>query len=47
MPAEDHTREATANKEDTARERSFDALAKGLAHGSVSRRQALTLLGSA
>jgi hypothetical protein len=47
MPAEDQNREARANREDTARERSFDALAKGLAHGSVSRRQALKLLGNA
>jgi hypothetical protein len=38
----------TPNREvDAASDRSFDALAKGLANGSVSRRKALKLMGGA
>ena len=46
MPTEEQNGEAT-NRDDTISERSFDALAKGLAAGSVSRRKALRLMGGA
>ena len=46
MPAEDHNTEVTS-QEHIERELSFDALAKGLATGSVSRRSALKLMGGA
>ena len=41
LPREDH------NQKDITEEHSFDVLAKGLASGSVSRRQALKLVGGA
>jgi hypothetical protein len=50
MAAEDRNGEVTTQDECTdcsERERSFDALARGLANGSISRRRALRLLGGA
>ena|SRR5215217_2242226 len=50
MAAEDLNREVTTQGECTdctERERSFDALARGLANGSISRRKALRMLGAA
>lgn len=45
MPDQERNGEGS-NREDIGREHSFDELAKGLASGSVSRRQALRLFGS-
>ena len=47
MAAEDRNGDVSAQGECTARESSFDELAKGLVNGSLSRGQALRLLGSA
>ena len=50
MAADDQGREVTTQGECTdctERERSFDALARGLANGSISRRKALRMLGGA
>ncbi len=41
MPGEDQ------NREDRTRERSLDQLARGLASGTLSRRQTLKLMGGA
>src|SRR5215210_1447965 len=48
-PEEQHPFEAwtTTSARDVHRERSFDALAKGLAEGTVSRRGALRWIGAA
>src|ERR687883_188227 len=46
MPEEGKSRE-DLNGADRSRERSFDELAKGLANNSVSRRDALKLVGTA
>jgi hypothetical protein len=46
MAAEDLPRQVH-NQEDITEERSFDELARALANGSVSRRQALRLMGGA
>jgi hypothetical protein len=49
MAAEDRNGEVVTDEECidcTERERSFDALARGLANGSLSRRKALRLLGA-
>jgi hypothetical protein len=50
MAAEDRNGEVSTQGECTdctTRERSFDAIARGLANGSISRRRALRLLGGA
>ena len=50
MAAEDRNGEVFTDEECTdctERERSFDALARGLANGGLSRSQALRLLGGA
>ena len=44
--SEDHSREPY-DRQDVAEEHSFDQLARGLASGSVSRKQALKLVGGA
>ena len=46
MPAEDQNREE-ANLQSTNENHSFDELAKGLANGSATRRQALRWMGAA
>src|SRR5215217_7745025 len=46
MAAEDLPRQVH-NQEDITEEHSFDELARALANGSVSRRQALRLMGGA
>ncbi len=46
MP-EDHQHAEATNQENATRDRSFDALAKGLADGSLSRSKALKLMGGA
>jgi hypothetical protein len=50
MAAEEQNGEVFTDEECTdctERERSFDALARGLANGSISRRRAIRLLGGA
>ena len=50
MAAEDRHEDVFTDEECTdctERERSFDALARGLANGSISRRKALRMLGAA
>src|SRR5215216_3223108 len=50
MAAEERNGEAFTDEECTdctERERSFDAFARGLANGSISRRKALRMLGAA
>ena len=50
MAAEDRNGEVFTDEECTdctERERSFDALTRGLANGSISRRRAIRLLGGA
>jgi hypothetical protein len=47
VSVEDQNAQEATNREDMARDHSLDALAKGLANGSVSRRKALKLMGSA
>lgn len=47
MPAEDKEFRVVSTREDATEEYSFDALAKGLASGTISRRKALKLVGSA
>jgi hypothetical protein len=50
MSAEDRNGQVSTDEECTdctTRERSFDALARGLANGSISRRKALRMLGAA
>ena len=46
MPSEERNGEL-ANREEATMESSFDALAKGLANGTVSRGKALRLMGAA
>src|SRR5918994_651854 len=47
MPSEDSEITEIRRQASTDGERSFDELAKGLANGTVSRRQVLRLLGGA
>ena len=47
MSAEDKEVRVVSTREDTTEEYSFDALAKGLASGTISRRRALKLVGTA
>lgn len=47
MSAEDKEIRAVSARGDVTEEYSFDALAKGLASGTISRRKALRLVGSA
>lgn len=47
MSAEDKDVRVVSAREDTTEEYSFDALAKGLASGTISRRKALKLVGTA
>jgi hypothetical protein len=47
MSAEDKEFRVVSTREDTTEEYSFDALAKGLASGTISRRKALKLAGAA
>jgi hypothetical protein len=47
MTAEDNEVRVASTREDETEEYSFDALAKGLASGTISRRKALKLAGAA
>ena len=47
VSAEDKEFRVVSTREDTTEEYSFDALAKGLASGTISRRKALKLVGTA
>ncbi len=47
MSVEEQNGEVPPNREEADSDRSLDALAKGLANGSLSRRKALKLMGSA
>ena len=47
MSAEDKEVRVVSTREHTTKEYSFDALAKGLAGGTISRRKALKLVGTA
>ncbi len=47
MWTEDKEVRTVSTREDTTEEYSFDALAKGLARGTISRRKALKLMGTA
>jgi hypothetical protein len=47
VSAEDKEVRVISTREDTTEEYSFDALAKGLASGTISRRKALKLAGAA
>ena len=47
MSAEDKEFRVVSTREDTTEEYSFDALAKGMASGTISRRKALKLAGAA
>lgn len=47
MSVEDKELRVVSTREDATEEYSFDALAKGLASGTISRRKALKLMGTA
>jgi hypothetical protein len=47
VSAEDKEFRVVPTREETTEEYSFDALAKGLANGVISRREALKLVGTA